>query len=276
MSAVRHRARDHWSLADIPWHALRPDRASESEEFFFMVASASFMEATTELYTRNLIDLFAGEGEVSAWLDRRWLPEELQHGRALRRYIEAAWPEFDWDCAYRPFVEEFARFCRLDDLETVRSLEMASRCVVETGTATYYTALSRASPEPVMAELARRIAEDEVRHYKYFYRFFREYRAAETTTGRSAVLAALWRRLRVTDGQDGFIAVKHVFAARHPGGHFDEQVYRALRRRCHDFIARQFPHEMAARMLLKPLGLGGRTQRLLLPLVTAVARRVAP
>jgi hypothetical protein len=37
-----------------------------------------------------------------------------------------------------------------------------------------------------------------------------------------------------------------------------------------------FPIEMTVRMLLKPLGLSPRTQRLTLPVVTAVARRIAP
>jgi hypothetical protein len=275
MSAIRHRSREHWSLADIPWHALRDDSASESEEFFFMVAAASFMEATTDLYTRNLIELFADDAEVADWLAEHWLPEELQHGRALRRYVEAMWPDFAWASAYRHFVEEFAAFCQLDELESVRSLEMASRCVVEMGTASYYTALSRASPEPVMALLAHRIAEDEVRHYKHFFRFFRRYRAADAPR-RAAVAAALWRRLRMTDGQDAFITVKHVYAARHPGAAFDARVYRALRRRCRRFIADRFPHEMAVRMLIKPLGLGGGAQRLVVPAVTALARRIAP
>jgi hypothetical protein len=276
MSAARHSSRAHWSLGDIPWHTLRRDRAGASEELFYMVAAASFMEATTDLYTRNLIDLFAGDGEIGGWLEQYWLPEELQHGRALRRYVEMAWPEFDWERAYRPFVEEFREFCRLDELEPVRSLEMASRCVVEMGTATYYTALSRASPEPVMSELARHIADDEVRHYKHFYRYFRRYRAEEGATRRVAVLGALSRRLRMTDGQDALITVKHVHAARHQGAPFDDGVYRALRRRCRRFIAVHFPHEMAVRMLLKPLGLGARTQRLAVPIITALSRRVVP
>ena len=276
MSAVGPQARAHWSLADIPWQALQHDRAGASEELFYMVASASFMEATTGLYTRNLIDLFAGDDEIGGWLNQHWLPEELQHGRALRHYVEAAWPEFDWDRAYRPFFEEFQQFCRLDELEPVRSLEMASRCVVEMGTATYYTALSRASPEPVMSQLARHIADDEVRHYKHFYRYFRRYRAAEGASGRGAVMAALARRLRMTDGQDGFITVKHVYAHRHPDTPFDDRAYRALRRRCRDFVGAHFPHRMAVRMLLKPLGLGARTQRLAEPIVTAVSRCIAP
>src|SRR5207248_1626729 len=140
---------------------------AQSQAFFYLVASASLMESATGLYTENLIDFFARDEEVTSWLKQYWLPEELQHGRALRRYVEAAWPQFDWEPAYRRFVEEFRPYCDAA-LEPVRSQEMASRCVVETGTASYYTTLSRASPDPVLSVLTRRIVSDEVRHYKYF------------------------------------------------------------------------------------------------------------
>ena len=79
--------------------------------------TASLMESATDLYTENLVDYFAGDEEVTLWLEQYWLPEELQHGRALRRYVEAAWPQFDgapdtdlnvsgadlvdWFCAWR-------------------------------------------------------------------------------------------------------------------------------------------------------------------------------
>jgi hypothetical protein len=233
------------------------------------------MEWTTDLYTRNLIDFFAGDAEITDWLEQHWLPEELQHGRSLRRYVETVWPEFDWLRIYRSFVAEFAAYCQPESLETVRGLEMASRCVVETGTAVYYTTLSRASPEPVLALLARRIADDEIRHYKNFYRFFRKYREAEKP-GIGAVLPALWRRLRMSGGEDSFIVLKHVHQARTPGARFGKCTYRALRRHGRRHLRHHFPYEMSVRMLLKPLGLGPGTQRLALPLAEALARRLVP
>ncbi len=266
--------RQHWTLDDIPWQAIRHDAVARAEAYFYLVASASLMESATDLYTSNLIDYFAGDDEVTSWLEHYWLPEELQHGRALRRYVEVAWPEFDWEPAQRRFVEEFRPFCDTA-LEPTRSLEMASRCVVETGTASYYRTLSRASPDPVLALLTRRIAEDEVRHYKHFYRYFRKYRDCERPS-RAAVLPALWRRLQMTGGDDSFIVLKHVYGARYPGEPFDIGVYRRVRRECRVLVRDHFPHEMSVRMLLKPLGLGPRAQRLTLPVIAALARRVVP
>jgi rubrerythrin len=265
--------RRHWTLADIPWGEVRREDAAACDELFYLVATASLMESATDLYTQNLIEFFAGDDEITDWLTQYWLPEELQHGRALRHYVETAWPEFGWAGVNQRFVEEFRPYCDTA-LEAARSLEMASRCVVEMGTASYYTTLSRASPEPVLRQLTRRIVEDEVRHYKHFYRFFKKYRDLEQCR-RSAVAPALWRRLQMTNNSDSFVPLKHVYRARHPGAEFDAAVYRAVRRRCRDFLREHFPLDMSARMLLKPLDLGPRTQRLALAAITALARHVA-
>lgn len=268
-------AAQRWTLDDIPWETLEPDRVSGREALFMLAASASFVESATALYTRNLIDHFGGDDEVTRWLQEHWLPEELQHGRALKRYVETAWPGFAWDAFYRPFLEEYMPYCRLEALEPLRGLEMVSRCVVETGTASYYATLSRAGFEPVLSFLARRIADDEVRHYKYFYRYFRRYRENEGL-GRFAVLRALWRRLKMTEGEDSFIALKHAYLARHPGGTFDSRVYRAVRREFRASLLAHFPHKMGIKMLLRPLDLPPSAGTLVQPLVETLARRLVP
>ena len=267
-------ARRHWSLDDIPWHAIRRDAVGRSEALFYMIAAASLMESATDLYTANLTEYFAGDDEITSWLKDNWLPEELQHGRALRRYVETAWPDFPWDRVRADFIEEFRPFCD-EALEEARGLEMASRCVVETGTASFYTGLSRASPDPVLALVTRRIAEDEVRHYKHFYRFFRKYREIERP-GRTAVAPALWRRLRMSAGEDRRVVLKHVHAARQPGARFDARVYRHVQKQCRALMRPHFPIEMSVRMLLKPLALGPQAQRVTVPVLAALARRSVP
>jgi hypothetical protein len=46
---------------------------------------------------------------------------------------------------------------------------MIARCVVESGTSSFYSAIRDASAEPVLKEVAGRIAADEFRHYRLFY-----------------------------------------------------------------------------------------------------------
>lgn len=266
--------RRHWSLSDIPWERVQGDRVRRNEGLFYMVAAASLMESATDLYTENLIEYFVGDDEITAWLTHYWLPEELQHGLALRRYVETAWPDFPWDSVRENFIDEFRPFCD-EALEEERGLEMASRCVVETGTASFYTGLSRSSPEPVLALLTRHIAADEINHYKHFYRFFRKYREIERP-GRAAVAPALWRRLRMTGGEDRLVVLKHIYAAHRPGVRFDAQVYRHVHRQCRAVVRPHFPIEMSVRMLLKPLALGPRVQRIAVPVLAALARRTVP
>src|ERR1700676_4237385 len=146
-------AQQRWTLDIIDWSALRHDAVAGDEPLFYLVAGASFIETTTDLYTRNLIDYFAGDDEITDWLQAHWLPEELQHGRALRHYVQLAWPDFDWDRVYEGYLPEFTAQCAEDGVEPTRTREMASRCIVEMGTSGYYRTLSRMSDDPVLTAL---------------------------------------------------------------------------------------------------------------------------
>jgi hypothetical protein len=114
---------------------------------------------------------------------------------------------------------EYSRYCGMDRFAATRELELASRCVVETGTATLYRALSNVTDEPVLKRIASLIAADEVRHYKHFYRFFQRYHERERTN-RLAIARTLWQRMTEVDDEDGFIAFKHVFVVSNPGAEF--------------------------------------------------------
>ena len=84
-----------WSIDDVPYCALSPDSASVDRRLVYLVASASFIEITSRLYTRNLVDYFRDDSELE-WLEREWESEELPLGAALKRYVHTAWPGFDW------------------------------------------------------------------------------------------------------------------------------------------------------------------------------------
>jgi hypothetical protein len=266
-------AQQRWSLDSIDWGAIRGGIADEPDVLFYLVAAASFVENTTGRYTQNLIDQFLGDDEITCWLEQHWLPEEIQHGHALRRYVQIAWPNFDWDRAYESFLEEFSAYCRPDGLEPTRTREMASRCIVEMATASFYTTLSRISPDPVLATIARWIAEDEIRHYKHFYRYFCRYQQTEPES-RPAVFCALLHRLQMINGEDNIIAVKHLYRTRHPGESFGNSTYKNLRRRSRSLAQPNFPHRMCVQMLLKPLRLGPRAHRVALPITEMIVRPI--
>jgi hypothetical protein len=260
-----------WSIDGMPYHALERERVKDNALLLYIVASASFVEITSDVYTRNLSDFFRVDADVVEWLERSWESEELQHGRALRHYVETAWPDFDWDGAYRNFLAEFMRFCSVGQLAETRALEMAARCVVETGTAAFYRALAEMSPEPVLSKIAAAISIDEVRHYKHFYRFFLRYREREQPS-RLAVARTLWARIGEVDAEDAFYAFKHVYLARNPDAEFHADDYATFRAQLRPLAVRHFPHRMASKMLLKPLGLGALAGRLMVPTVASASR----
>ncbi len=273
MPAARRKDKEgaSWSIDDIPFDLLERDQVQDDERLFYLLASASFIEITSDLYTDMLVDFFRGDDEVVDWLEGSWKQEEMQHGAALKRYVQTAWPDFDWEAVYRDFLAAYSQLCTVDQLAASRSLEMASRCVVETGTASFYRMLSEQSREPVLRRLAAEISADEVRHYKHFYRYFRRFQAVEQP-GRTAVLRTLWSRTIAIDTQDAFCAFKPLYLYRHPGASFHNRHYAAYRDDVRRMVKSYFPHEMATKMLLKPLQLNAFVGRAVVPAMTSAAR----
>lgn len=260
-----------WSMDAIRYSDIARDAVEDDALLFQIVASASFIEITSDLYTENLIEYFRDDPELVDWLAQHWEPEELQHGAALKRYVETAWPEFDWQRAYAGFFAEYSRCCSLENLAPTRALEMVARCVVETGTASFYRMLAEAAPEPILHQIASNIAADEVRHYKNFYYFFRRYRASEHP-GRTAVLKTLWDRAQEVDTEDAYIAFKHVFRVSNPEAEFQPADYETFRTGVRRMGREYFPYDMALKMFLKPLGLAPAIGRMVLPSAAAATR----
>ncbi|MCW3479657.1 ferritin-like domain-containing protein [Neisseriaceae bacterium JH1-16] len=251
-----------WGLDEVPWSSMAPDRLQDNEALFYLVTAASFIESGSDLYTGNLVGYFVGDDEVTAWLGQRWQVEEMRHGRVLRDYVQQAWPTFDWERAFAAFLDDYGRQCTVDAFEPTRALELAARCVVETGTATYYQALAAQAVEPVLAGIVTRIRADEISHYKHFYRYFREYCAFESP-GRRRVLAVLGRRVLEARRGDGECALWHAFVERQAGTAPDRAAFQALNRRLGRQLRHHLPVEMAVKMLLRPLDLPPRFARVL-------------
>jgi len=263
-----------WSLEEIPYHKIPVEQIRPNRHLFHLITSASFVEITSDLYTRNLVEFFSDDAEVVRWLQEEWEPEELQHGAALRRYVETIWPEFDWATAYEKYFGEYSPHCGVAKFAPTRSLELAGRCVVETGTASFYRMLEAFSPEPVLQEIVHNISLDEVRHYKYFYQYFKKYAEIDKTSPID-VFSILWSRTTEINSQDAFFAFKHAYlGANGPEARFQNKDYGLFREGVRKVARQHFPHEMAIKMLLKPLGLGKRTSQVVLPIATFATRHL--
>ena len=264
-----------WRLQDIDFSRLERDKVRGDDALFFLLATSALVEAATHHYASNLIDYYAGDAELATWLRAQWQPEELQHGEALRAYVEAVWPEFSWDRAFGGFYPEYAAACTQEELEPSRALEMAARCVVETGTSTLYQTLNTYATEPVLREITARLKSDEVRHYSYFYDAYRRYCAEKGRPPRWKVGRALLRRVLEAFSDDGDIAFRHAWNGRHPDRPSTPEDYKTFQKAMRERITPCLPVTMSTKMLLKPLALPPRVNGWAVSLLGGVVRLAA-
>jgi rubrerythrin len=246
-----------WTLESLDLSRIQIARIRHDEDMFFLLCSSSFVESGSDLYTQNLVDHFAGDEALQTWLRQHWEHEELQHGRALTAYVRKVWPEFDWNSGFDAFWNDYSTVCTADQLESDRGLELAARCVMETGTASLYRALHDMTDEPVLKQLTQHINSDEIRHYKHFYQQYRAYRE-RGDFGRYKVFRAILRRVNEIKSEDSDIALRHVFNQCYPQQRGDEKAFRHISDRAQGLLRRHLPAEMTVKMLLRPLDLPTR------------------
>ena len=264
-----------WRLEDLPLGDIDFARIRGREDMKFMLAAASFIEFASDTYAGNLAGFFHDQPDIAQWLSDHWEVEEVQHGRALRAYVQTVWPEFDWESAYRDFFEEYSKLCGAEGYEATRGLEMAARCVVETGTSTAYRAIRDFADEPVLVRLAEHIRSDEVRHYKHFLQFFDRYDAHEKNS-RLRILLSLKNRLVESAHSDVEIGLWHAYRTCHPDATRTGKAFVAMQKSVVLKVRAHYPAGQAIRMLLKPLRLpaivSSMIQPLLLPLGLVIRR----
>ena len=163
--------RQGWKLDEVSWEAFQPDAVDPV--LLAAIKAAALVEYNAPDYVTYLKRVFRDNGPEILVDFERWGAEESQHGRALGRWAEIADPSFKLEEAFARFRKGYTPAHFTDpDAESVRGSrrgEMVARCVVESGTSSYYSAIRDATNEPVLKEIAGRIAADEYRHYKLFY-----------------------------------------------------------------------------------------------------------
>lgn len=263
-----------WRLSDVRFENVARRRVRDDEALFFVLASSSLVESGTDVYTRVLVEHFREDTDLTRWLEHSWRQDELRHGLALRSYVAAVWPEFDWQAAFDGFSAEYSACCTAQALEPTPALELVARCMIETGTASLYKAVGDYTDEPVLKQLCGLIRGDEARHYQ---RFLQHYVAArrDDPVARRDVLRALTRRLVEIDSEDADCALRHVFRQRYPRHAIDSALFRRVTAEARALVANHLPSRMVVKMAIRPLDLPPRLQHCLVPPVAGAIRLVA-
>jgi hypothetical protein len=240
-----------WTLDSIAWQHFDPAQVDPAT--LRVMKAAALVEINGEVYADYLTNVFCEDAEFCILL-RSWARDEFRHGQALRRWAEMADAAFDFDSVYARFMA--GSHFELDTKESVfgsRSGELLTRCIVEVGTSSWYSAIADETAEPVLREICRRIAADELRHYKLFYTHLRHYMETDGL-GRLTRLKLAARRMRQSSDDTGFA----YYAANCADIPYDrEACTRAYWRRAYAFYRRQHI-ERAVTLLWKAVGFESR------------------
>ena len=183
----------HWHIEQIAWDSF--DRSRMDPAIIPLVKAAAMVEKNGLDYAVYLKNVFVGDPDFSGATDN-WAIEEVQHGDALGRWAALADPGWDFDAAFARYRAGYKIETKVDaSIRGSRTGELIARCMVETGTSSYYTALGDATTEPVLKQVCRLIAADEYRHFKLFYDHMKRYLAREKLS--------FPKRLRVAMGRIG-------------------------------------------------------------------------
>jgi hypothetical protein len=133
---------------------------------------------------------------------------------------------------------------------------MIARCMVEVGTSSYYSALHDSVKEPVLKEICRKIAADEIRHYGLFFMNLGRYIERDQV--------GFWRRLRVAlrriaEAEDDELAYAY-YAANETSHPYDRRRYsRAYARRALALYQEHHVRRMTA-LVFRAVGLSPHTR----------------
>ena len=200
----------HWKIDDLPWDQFDP--ALVDPNLIPIVKAAALVEYNASDYATYLCNVFADD-PVFCQAAQEWAIEETQHGEALGLWAEKADPSFDFKTAFARYTTGYRINVEASaSIRGSKSGELVARCVVETGTSSYYAALGNAVREPVLKKICRHIAADEVHHYKMFYAFLEPQLKREKLSRVQRLKIALGR---VAESEDDELSFAY-FAANAP------------------------------------------------------------
>jgi rubrerythrin len=181
----------HWRIDEVPWDQF--DRSKIDPDIVPVVKAAAMVERNGTDYAAYLHGVFSDDPDFQQAADN-WAAEEVQHGDALGKWAGLADPAWDYRAAFERYRSGFRIDVNADaSIRGSRTGELIARCMVETGTSSFYTALADSTDEPVLKVICKQIAADEFRHFKLFYDHMRRYLARENLN--------MLQRMRIAAGR---------------------------------------------------------------------------
>ncbi len=249
----------HWDMNEIDYSKI--DRSKITPDLIMVVKAAALVEYNAVAYSSYLEKVFADDPQFQE-MSRCWATEEVQHGQSLGKWAELVDPTWKLEEAMAKFREGY-KIEHINNAESIRGSragEMIARCMVETGTSSYYTAIGTSTDEPVLKEICAKIAGDEFRHYKLFYDTLNRYLKIENMGRAKRLKIALGR---IAESQDDELSYAFFAANANDNEEYDRKKWnREYMKRAYSYY--QEPQvDRAVAMVFKacgfdPKGMGGK------------------
>jgi hypothetical protein len=180
-AAVQRGADRRWSLDDLAWSALRPERLTERDRD--VVRFLTYIEDHLPGYLTWLMELFPVTDErlpVDEYCVNReyfrflvtWAADEERHAAALTRYQVAAGMADAGELARALAVEGRKPFT----LPYEHPLQAFTYTMVqEKATQLFYQRFRATATEPLLRDLLHRLARDEARHFAFYAQLVEAY-----------------------------------------------------------------------------------------------------
>jgi len=243
----------HWKIEDLPWDRLDPSRVSP--DLLKVIKAAALVEYNADAYADYLCKVFSDDHAFQKDA-RDWAVEEVQHGKALGVWAEKIDPAWSLERAMEKFREGYKVEHFTGEIDSSvrgsRCGELVARCMVETATSSYYTAIQNSCDEPVLKEICKKIAGDEFRHYKVFYDYLGQYLKHDNLGKLARLKVALGR---ISESEDDELAYAYFAANANDNDKYDREKYSA------EYLGRAYSYykkqevDRAVSMIFKACGL---------------------
>jgi hypothetical protein len=159
------------------------------------------IEAHTIVYLKGILSTCAVRDPRTTSFLSCWAYEEFFHGHTLRRFLEAAGATFSpartaevqKEASWRDWIESIGSSLICQISRHFHAVYLTWGAISELTTLEGYGILAERTRHPMLADLLRRLAKDERRHFSFYYNMAREHlmpRAAQHLT--TAVIKYFW------------------------------------------------------------------------------------
>ena len=134
---------EKWKFEDIDWSLFDPRKVNP--EILRIIKAGSVIEYNGSDYGLYLKSIFVGDDLFQKEIEG-WSKDEIKHGKVLAEWVQMADPSYNFEDCFKAYVKGFPiDIYAKESIRGSRAAELLTRCMVEIGTSSFYTAVKDAT-----------------------------------------------------------------------------------------------------------------------------------